>query len=188
MNNNYNVEVRRSNRRTISIEVTPQSKVIVRAPYAATMFRINNFLEDKRLWIEKCINKYSEMQDKMKDVEKISNAELKALADKALIVIPQKVRYYAGIIGVEYGRIIIRNQKTRWGSCSSKHNLNFNCLLMLTTDEVIDYVVVHELCHIKEMNHGPEFWREVEMVLPDYRERKKWLREHEAEIQMRVSG
>ncbi|MDY3888895.1 MAG: M48 family metallopeptidase, partial [Agathobacter sp.] len=86
--------------------------------------------------------------------------------------IPKRVAYFADIMGVDYGRITIRMQKTRWGSCSSKGNLNFNCLLMLAPPEVIDYVVVHELCHRKEMNHSKAFWREVERVLPDYRSRK----------------
>ena len=79
-------------------------------------------------------------------------------------------------MGVTYGRITIRNQKTRWGSCSSKGNLNFNCLLMLTPPEVIDYVVVHELCHRKEMNHSKAFWDEVAHVLPDYEKARLWLK------------
>lgn len=95
---------------------------------------------------------------------------------------PMTEHDYAKQIGVTYGRITIRNQKTRWGSCSSKGNLNFNCLLMLTPPEVIDYVVVHELCHRKEMNHSGAFWAEVEKVLPDYKEQVKWLKENGAQI------
>ena len=78
--------------------------------------------------------------------------------------------------------ITIRNQKTRWGSCSSKGNLNFNCLLMLTPPEVIDYVVVHELCHRKEMNHSWAFWAEVEKVLSGYKEQVKWLKENGGQV------
>ena len=95
------------------------------------------------------------------DVQPLSEEDMKALADKAVRIIPERVRYYAPLIGVTYGRITIRNQRTRWGSCSAKGNLNFNCLLMLAPPEVLDSVVVHELCHRKEMNHSKQFYEEV---------------------------
>lgn len=108
--------------------------------------------------------------------------ELQVLADEALRVIPERVQFYAPVVGVTYGRITIRNQRTRWGSCSAKGNLNFNCLLMKAPPEVLDYVVVHELCHRLEMNHSPRFWAQVERVLPDYKVSRKWLREHGNEL------
>jgi len=98
------------------------------------------------------------------------------LHNLALVDIPQRVRKYAPIIGVEYGRITIRMQKSRWGSCSSKGNLNFNCLLMAMPEEIRDYVVVHELCHRLQMNHSDKFWAEVEKIIPDYKAKRKWLR------------
>lgn len=104
------------------------------------------------------------------------------LHNLALVDIPQRVRMFAPIVGVEYGRITIRMQKSRWGSCSSKGNLNFNCLLMAMPEEVRDYVVVHELCHRKQMNHSDKFWAEVEKVLPDYKVSRKWLRDNGEEI------
>ena len=102
--------------------------------------------------------------------------------------IPERVAYYAPIAGVSYGRITIRNQKSRWGSCSAKGNLNFNCLLMLTPPEVIDSVVVHELCHRKEMNHSRRFYDEVLRVYPDYHIWNKWLKENGAAIMRRMTG
>ena len=91
-------------------------------------------------------------------------------------------------MGVSYGRITIRCQKTRWGSCSAKGNLNFNCLLMLAPPEVADYVVVHELCHRKHMNHGAAFWSEVARILPDYARHRAWLKENGSRLLARLSS
>ena len=91
--------------------------------------------------------------------------------------ITRRVEYFAPLVGVTYNRIFIKEQKTRWGSCSSLGNLNFNWKLILLNEELLDYVVVHELAHRKQMNHSPTFWADVERVLPDYRERRRRLRE-----------
>jgi len=107
------------------------------------------------------------------------------LADEALRVIPERVRYYAPLVGVTVRGITIRNQRTRWGSCSSKGNLNFNCLLMLTPAEVIDSVVVHELCHRIEMNHSPRFYAEIRRVYPDYDKWNRWLKDNGPAIMAR---
>ena len=100
------------------------------------------------------------------------------LAEMALARIRERLEVYAPRIGVSYGRVTVRNQRTRWGSCSAKGNLNFNCLLMLAPPEVIDSVVVHELCHRKEMNHSDKFYSEVLRVFPDYWNCHKWLKEN----------
>ena len=110
----------------------------------------------------------------------ITEAMRKAGVEKAREIFPQRVEYYARMMGVSYGRITIREQKTRWGSCSGKGNLNFNWKLTLMPPEILDYVVVHELAHRKEMNHSRDFWKIVEQVLPDYQERRKRLHEFSA--------
>ena len=94
---------------------------------------------------------------------------------QAKAVISRRVRYYASQMGETYGKITIKNQKKRWGSCSSARNLNFNRRLIMAPQGVLDYVVVHELCHLRQMNHSNAFWQEVELVLPDYKMHKKWL-------------
>lgn len=94
---------------------------------------------------------------------------------QAKTVIPKRVRFYAEQMGETFGNITIKNQKKRWGSCSSARNLNFNRRLIMAPQKVLDYVVVHELCHLRQMNHSKEFWKEVELVLPDYKVHKKWL-------------
>ena len=112
------------------------------------------------------------------EVQPFTQEEINALAEKAKQIIPERVKYYAPKIGVTYNRITIRCQRTRWGSCSSKGNLNFNCLLALFPIEVIDSVVVHELCHRKHMNHSKEFYAEIDRVFPDYKRCNKWLKDN----------
>jgi predicted metal-dependent hydrolase len=139
------------------------------------------FMNSKESWIAEHWNK----RISRSQLPPLTNEDIRALADKACEVIPKKVEYYAKLIGVTYGRITIRNQKTRWGSCSAKNNLNFNCLLMLCPDHVTDYVVVHELCHIIHHDHSKAFWREVERVMPDYKEAKLFLRENGIDVMKR---
>ena len=175
------IEVIRSKRKTLAIEIRPDMRVVVRAPEKIPQKEIIKFVEEKQNWIKKhLVQMYfkAEENKKQKKEPALTNADIEKLCQKALSVIPDKVKYYAEIMGVTYGRITIRNQKTRWGSCSSKGNLNFNCLLMLMPDKVLDYVVVHELCHLRQMNHSKKFWKEVERYMPDYPNYKKWLNEN----------
>lgn len=173
------VTVIRSNRKTVAIQVNSNLSVTVRAPRSVSEKDIEEILKKKEAWISKHIEKIKETKERVEaePTEKLTREKVIALAEEALKVIPERVEYFAKVIGVTYGKITIRNQKTRWGSCSSKGNLNFNCLLMLAPPEVLDYVVVHELCHRKQMNHSKAFWSEVEKVLPDYKEARKWLKE-----------
>ena len=173
------VTVIRSNRKTVAIQVNSDLSVTVRAPYSASEKDIEEILKKKEAWISRHIEKIKKTRERFEaePTEKLTREKVIARAEEALKVIPARVEYFAKVIGVTYGKITIRNQKTRWGSCSSKGNLNFNCLLMLAPPEVLDYVVVHELCHRKQMNHSKAFWLEVEKVLPDYKEARKWLKE-----------
>ena len=176
----------RSNRRTLSLEIKAGEGVIVRAPLHASKEEINNFINSHKDWIEKHLKKMQERKSALASVNKLSMEEIKALAEKALFVIPERVKYYAEKLNVSYGRITIRNQKTRWGSCSKRKNLNFNCLLMLTPPDVMDSVIIHELCHLKEMNHSERFYAEVLSVFPDYWRCHRWLKENGAEIMARL--
>lgn len=175
------INIIRSKRRTYAAEIR-DCKVIVRAPLWADDAQIGRFVEKHRHWIEVHLQKAQERAAAQELGEKLSEAELRALAQQAATVIPKRVRFYAQKIGVTYGRITIRSQKTRWGSCSAKGNLNFNCMLMLAPPEVVDSVVVHELCHRKEMNHSPRFYAEVLKAFPEYRKWNKWLKENGAAI------
>ncbi|MBO6010926.1 MAG: M48 family metallopeptidase, partial [Oscillospiraceae bacterium] len=111
-------------------------------------------------------------------VPKLTPAELRSLAAEARRVIPERCAFFAPVVGVKYERITIRSQRSRWGSCSAKGNLNFNCLLMKAPPEVLDGVVVHELCHIRHPDHSAKFYSEVLRVMPDYKKRRDWLRKN----------
>ena len=180
----YEITLIRSRRKSLAIEITPELQVVVRAPARMPVREINAFVQEKDDWIRAHLQQMAEkkrLREQYRE-QALSKEELQELATQAMKLIPQKVHYYAQIIGVTYGRITIRNQRSRWGSCSGKGNLNFNCLLLLMPEEVLDYVVVHELCHRKEMNHSARFWEEVEKILPDYRQRRKWLKDNGGRI------
>ena len=178
--NPMNLTIIRSNRKTIAMRITSPDAVEIRAPRRMPQSQINDFIERHQSWIEKHIARIPQ------PASPFTEEEIRAFADKALQVIPDRVRHYAALIGVGYGRITIRNQKSKWGSCSAKGNLNFNCLLMLCPSEVMDYVVIQEMCHRKEMNHSPKFWAEVEKYAPDYKAQRKWLKDEGSKLIARL--
>ena len=180
------IMLKRSRRRTISVEITPRAEVLVRAPASMSDARIRTFLQEREGWIRKHLKKQRDYLESHPMEEPLSGKELRALAEQALKAIPPKVAAYAERMGVSYGRITIRNQRTRWGSCSSKGNLNFNCLLMLAPEDVLDYVVVHELAHRREMNHSRRFWNIVSEVIPDYKAKVAWLLENGGALMDRI--
>jgi len=164
----------RSSRKTVAIQITPAGEVILRCPNRLPKKEAEAFLESKRDWIEAHLAKLAQREVP----PALSPEEIKDLAKQAARDLPERVAQCAARMGVSYGRITIRSQRTRWGSCSAKGNLNFNCLLSLCPEAVRDYVVAHELCHRIELNHSPRFWAEVEKVCPDYAWHRKWLKEN----------
>ena len=184
------IRIIRSSRRTLSLQVKNDGQVIVRAPRHVTLQEIAAFVRKNSAWLHKHLEKVRKEKElnAASPVQPLTMEDIQKLADEALRVIPGRVAHFAPLVGVTYGRITVRNQRTRWGSCSSKGNLNFNCLLMLAPPGILDYVVVHELCHRKEMNHSPKFWAEVAKVMPDYKERQKWLRTEGSSIMRRMTG
>jgi predicted metal-dependent hydrolase len=166
-------ELIRSNRKTLTIQVKPDGSVIVRAPVRLAKYGIAKFVKDHETWIfaqQEKLEKYHE------NMHVITDEERQEGILQAKKIFPERTAYFAERMGVTYNRITIREQKTRWGSCSSAGNLNFNWKLVLMPSELLDYVVVHELAHRKEMNHSPRFWAVVEKELPDYHERREKLK------------
>ena len=167
----------RSSRKTLSIQLR-HGEIIARAPLQMKDKEVYAFIESKKEWVEKNLAKIEEREKAISEMRPFTQEEINALAEKARVIIPERLKYYAPKIGVTYNRITIRCQRTRWGSCSSKGNLNFNCLLMMFPLEIIDSVVVHELCHRKHMNHSPQFYKEIENVFPEYKKCHRWLKEN----------
>lgn len=169
----------RSSRKTLAVQVRADGTVVARAPLRMSEEHIRSFLTEKESWIRK-------QQERMRARSEVRQQEIihldaeqeKELRRRAGAVFAQRTAYFAQQMGVTYGKITVRDQKTRWGSCSQRGNLNFNFRLLLAPPEVLDYVVVHELCHRKEMNHSARFWYEVAQVLPDYQEQKAWLKQY----------
>ena len=164
----------RSSRRTVSIQVTAEGEVVVRAPRLYPKYKIGAFLRQKEPWILARLEALASVPR----LPELSEAEHKALTKAAKTWFAERTAYFAPLVGVTYGSVTIRTQKTRWGSCTGKGDLNFNCLLMLAPEEIRDYVVVHELCHRRHMDHSAAFWAEVERILPDCKLRRKWLKDN----------
>jgi predicted metal-dependent hydrolase len=180
------IKIIKSKRKTISIQVVSSEELVVRAPKRVSKKTIDEAIAKHELWIEKQQEKKRREEIIARNITPLSDIEVDELADKAVQVFVAKVEHYAPIVGVTYGRITIRNQKTRWGSCSAKGNLNFNVALMRAPIEVLDYIVVHELCHRRHLDHSREFWDDVEKVIPDYRIHEKWLKDNGNRIMREV--
>lgn len=182
----FEPEIIRSGRRTLSVEISRDLRVIVRAPRHLPEREIARFLVERSGWIESRLEAARRRLALASDTPKLSEEEMRELRSRAMETIPPRVEHYSSLLGVSCGHISYRFQRTRWGSCSSKGNLSFNCLLELCPPEVLDYVVVHELCHRRHMDHSARFWAEVELMLPDYMARRTWLREHGADLLARL--
>lgn len=179
-NENIRVQVIRSGRKSLGLEVRPDGTVLARIPARLSDRELKAFIEKQQDWILKKVDQVKKRADartkiKVPSMDALSDAEIQKIKDK----IADRVKYYCAVMQVKVGRITIRNQKTRWGSCSSAGNVNFNYQLYYLSDELLDYVVVHELAHRRHMDHSKEFWSEVARYCPDYRARRKQLKEYQ---------
>lgn len=177
-----NIEVIKSKRRSIGLEVYTDGHVIVRIPSRLSKRQLEEFVINHKEWISEkrqymLTKEDNRISTKAKSYDNLTIDEQKDIKYKFV----EKVNYYSSIMNVSVGRITIRNQKTRWGSCSSRGNLNFNYQLYYMPEELMDYVIIHELSHRKYMNHSSEFWMEVEKYCPDYKIRRNKLKLYKLE-------
>ena len=169
-----NYTIVRSHRRTMAIQIKRDGRVVVRAPYAATDEEVRQLVEKHRDWIEKSLARPREAP--AASPPELTEQEMEELRRRGQEILPGRVVYWAARMDVLPTGIRITAARTRWGSCSGKNSLCFSLFLMRYPMEAIDAVVVHELAHRIQMNHSAAFWAEVEKILPDYKERKQWLK------------
>ena len=181
-------ELMYSKRKTLAVQIRADGSIVVRAPLRTPRYRIEGFLTERQDWILQTVEKQKAAHTVPGISEQLNPQEREVMIRKAGEILAARTAYFAEQMGVTYGRITIREQKTRWGSCSAKGNLNFNCLLMLTPLQVCDYVIIHELCHRLEMNHSARFWAEVAYVMPDWRESHTWLKKNGAALLRRAES
>ena len=177
-----------SDRRSYGISIETTGEVMLHLPLSGSVRDAARMAEEKRGWIiEKVLmqrQRMEEAQKKEAQRDKCYTPEQRSALEKryreaAKEYFPKRAAYYAYLLGVSYDRIRIAGQKTRWGSCSSKGNVNFNYQLYYMPQELMDYVIVHELSQRRHMNHSAEFWAEVEKYCPEYRTYRKQLKEYE---------
>lgn len=160
----------RTKRKTVSIQVDSGCNITVRAPLRTSQKEIDRILSEKKAWLEKTI---ISQREKAKNRKEYSLEDIELLRKKAKEVLPRKVEKYAEIMQVQPMSVKINSAKKRYGSCSGTNSLNFSLYLMDKDERFIDYVVVHELAHIKHHNHSKDFYNFIEQFMPDYKERIK---------------
>lgn len=167
-------ELIRSSRRTLSLEIARDGQILVRAPMRLPQKRIDAFLEEHLDWIAK----HQEIQSRRRAAHpEPAPGEREELIRRAKEILPQKVDYFSRIMGLYPTGITITGAEKRFGSCSGKNRICFSWRLMAYPEAAVDYVVVHELAHIRHKNHGKDFYACVASVLPDWKVRRQLLKE-----------
>lgn len=172
------VSIVRSRRKSLGLEVKINGEVKARVPERVSDRAILRFLQEHEDWIRKktaLIGKEEGARGAVLQPGQLSADARREFAGR----LNARVKEYAAWMGVTYGKVSLRYQKTRWGSCSSSGNLNFNYALALVPERLADYVIVHELAHRRHMNHSADFWSEVERYFPEYKECRRELRKYQ---------
>lgn len=166
-------ELIRSRRKTLALEITREGRLLVRAPLRCAQERIDAFVTGHAAWVETHLE--AQRRKAALRPPPPTETEIEALKQRARAELPGKVAYWSEKMGVSPTGLKVTTARRRYGSCSGKNSLCFSCFLMNCPEEAVELVVVHELCHIREKNHGPRFYALLERYLPDWRERKKRL-------------
>ena len=161
-----------SKRKTVSLKITDEG-LVVHSPRGVSQSRLDEIVKKHEEWIEKTTQR---VERERSFWGSMSDEEIEALRTLAREVLSKKTEFYSNIMGLKYGRITITGAKTRFGSCSSRGDISYSYRLMAYPDRAVDYVVVHELCHLVHMNHSKDFYALLAKILPDYKERRALLK------------
>ena len=169
------------NRRKVkntTIRCTPDGKIELRVPLKTSQKAVDEIIRRYRPNMEAMAEKHRQAATELGTLPEFDDASLDSYCRRTKQLLQQRLDGFAAKIGVTYCRVSVKKAVSRWGSCSGKGNLNFNCLLCLLPDDVADYVMVHELCHLKQLNHSPAFWAEVARAMPTYKSSERWLKRY----------
>jgi predicted metal-dependent hydrolase len=162
--------------KSIRVTIRKDGTMLVTSPRYIPYFIIKQYLQTQSTWIIQTLTKVKNNPPKISHKESLEL--FKQYKDEALHLIEKRLEVYAGIYPYTYTKVRVKNQKTRWGSCSKAGNLAFNYKIMFLPTHLMDYVIVHELCHLEEFNHGPLFWKLVAQTIPNHLEYRRELQEH----------
>jgi len=178
MEKEISYKLKRSKRaKRMRLAVYCDGSVVVTSPLGVERSLIEKFIIDKKQWIRDKIQFFKSVDSKA--IRVFSNKDYLKNKDKALALAENQVGFYNKIYDFSFNKISIKNQKTRWGSCSRKKNLNLNYKIVFLPEKLQDYIIVHEMCHLKEFSHSKKFWALVKKALPNFLDIKKELRNHE---------
>ncbi|PIR57832.1 MAG: hypothetical protein COU71_02065 [Parcubacteria group bacterium CG10_big_fil_rev_8_21_14_0_10_38_31] len=176
--NNISYTLKKSKRaKRLRLTVSCDGQVVVTIPMVVEQSVVDKFISDKRQWVWGKLQLFKNMEKKA--TRTFSRKDYLKNKDKTFILASERVEFYNKTYNFSFSSIRIKNQKTRWGSCSSKQNLNLNYKIIFLPAKLRDYIIVHELCHLREFNHSKSFWTLVEKTFPDYLEIKRELRKQE---------
>ena len=178
--NSLDPTIIRRRRRTIGLKVTQEGALVVHAPRWVSEYLIKKFVQEKRLWIERTRLRILQRREAAERAQRGVTGDMIARSRReAQELIPKRVAILAAQFGIPYAKCAVSQARSRWGSCSSKNAIRINGRLMLAPPDVLDYVICHELAHVRQKNHSKKFWGIVVQMMPDYQDQRRWLRKNE---------
>ena len=174
MTNDISYTIRKSRRaKHLRLVVHCDGRVVVTVPRGVRQSIVERFISEKKQWVLKKLHFFENVDNRGGRV--FSNKDYQKYKEEARQLVHDRIDFYNKEYGFKFNRISIKNQRTLWGSCSAKSNININYKVLFLPKELQDYLIVHEMCHLKELNHSSKFWNLVQKTVPDYKKIRKGL-------------